>query len=151
MSIRSTLVEGFYEITLSGRPYKVKSLIDEGAQTQFERVLYQRYLSELIESKVAMSEPQYQFELSRLRANRRNGFYGLKTVAGLEFFSSSAGTAELLKILIPAYDGADIMDAILANMAEVTELLAVITNDSFPEAIKKKKEADEEEAKKKTL
>lgn len=149
MSIRSTLVEGFYTIVLAGKPYRVRSLIDEDAQGRYEKALYQRYLAELMESRPAMTDAQYAFELDKLRANRRNGFFALKTEAGLAFFNSQPGIECLLRILIADYDGADILDGVVGNMDEIRELLQVITHDSFPEAIKKKRERDEDEAKKK--
>lgn len=145
MSIRATLLDGFYEIALGGKTYRVKSLIDEAAQAQFERVLYQRYLAELLESRTAMAEDEYNRELLKLRANRRNGFYALKSAAGLEFFDSVPGYETLLRILIPDYRGADILDGVVGNIDEVRELLTVITSDSWPEAIKKKQTADEAE------
>jgi hypothetical protein len=151
VSIRSTLVDGFYEITLAGTPYKVKSLIDEAAQAQFEKVLYQRHLSELMETKIALSDAQYAFELEKLRANRRNGFYALKSAAGLAFFNSVPGYETLLRILIPDYQGADILDGVVGNLDEVRELLSAVTADSWPEAIKKQGAGTgDEEAKKKT-
>jgi hypothetical protein len=149
MSIRSTLVDGFYEITLGSRPYKVKALIDEAAQAQFEKVLYQRYLAELMESRPALTEERYTFELEKLRANRRNGFFALKSAAGLEFFNSIPGYETLLRILIPDYQGPDILDGVVGNIEEVRELLSVITADSWPEAIKKKQDAGTEDGAKK--